>query len=265
MTEGNPGLWGGQARSTVLPTQLIQYGIALLAVTLALGTTLLSGAYLEPTPTPLFFVAVMVSAWYGGLKPGIAATILSTLAINYFLLEPLHTLNIPNLGTVVRLGVFMMAALLINSLNEAQRTARRRAETNFQSLRESEARFGCLAESNIIGMLVADLDGTILEANHNFLQLVGYTQEELRAGRLHWRKITAPESLEVSERAVQELLTTGTCTPFEKEYIRRDGSRIPILRLGLARTQSQVLCWTYAIASTLKQPCVKAMSGCALP
>jgi len=235
MTEGNPGLWGGQARSTVLPTQLIQYGIALLAVTLALGTTLLSGAYLEPTPTPLFFVAVMVSAWYGGLKPGIAATILSTLAINYFLLEPLHTLNIPNLGTVVRLGVFMMAALLINSLNEAQRTARRRAETNFQSLRESEARFGCLAESNIIGMLVADLDGTILEANHNFLQLVGYTQEELRAGRLHWRKITAPESLEVSERAVQELLTTGTCTPFEKEYIRRDGSRIPILH-GAVKT-----------------------------
>jgi PAS domain S-box-containing protein len=229
MTEGNPGLWGGQARSTVLPTQATQYGIALLAVTLALGTTLLLGAYLEPTPTPLFFVAVMVSAWYGGLRPGIVATILSTLAINYFLLEPLYTLNIPNLGTVVRLGVFMMAALLINSLNEAQRTARRRAEANFQSLRESEARFGCLAESNIIGMLVAELDGTILEANHNFLQLVGYTQEELRAGRLHWRKMTAPESLEVSERAVQELLTTGACKPFEKEYIRKDGSCIPIL------------------------------------
>jgi PAS domain S-box-containing protein len=230
MTEGNPGLLrGGQARLTVLPTQVIQYGIALLAVTLALGTTLLLGAYLEPTPTPLFFVAVMVTAWYGGLRPGIAATILSTLAINYFLLEPLYTLSIPNLGTVVRLGVFMIAALLINSLNEAQRTARRRAEANFQSLRESEARFGCLAESYIIGMLVADLDGTILEANHNFLQLVGYTQEDLRAGRLHWRKMTPPEFLGVSERAVQELLATGACTPFEKEYIRKDGSRIPIL------------------------------------
>jgi PAS domain S-box-containing protein len=230
MLEGSSERVGNtSARSMALLTQLVQYSIAVLSVALALGTTLLLGSYLEPTPTPLFFVAVMVSAWHGGIKPGIVATILSTLAINYFLLEPDYTLGTPNPGTVVRLGVFVMAALLINSLNEAQRSARRRAEANFQSLRESEARFGCLAESNIIGMLVAELDGAILDANQNFLQLLGYSQEELRAGRLNWREITSPGSSETSERAVQELLTTGACTPFEKQYIRKDGSQVPVL------------------------------------
>ncbi|HIK14168.1 MAG TPA: PAS domain S-box protein [Leptolyngbyaceae cyanobacterium M33_DOE_097] len=171
----------------------------------------------------------MVSAWYGGVQPAIVATILSTLTINYFLLDPIHIFSIPDLGTFVRLSVFVMAALLTSSLNEAQRIARRKAEASLKSLRESEARFGCLAESNIIGMLVADLDGGILEANANFLQTVGYTQKELQAGDLHWRKMTPSESLESSERAIQELRATGVCTPFEKEYFRKDGSRVPVL------------------------------------
>ncbi|MBD1997302.1 PAS domain S-box protein [Oculatella sp. FACHB-28] len=230
MTEGNSELFRGlQVRTTALPDQLLHHGVALLSVALALGTTLLLGSYLETTPTSLFFVAVMVSAWYGGLKPGIVATVLSTLAINYFLTEPIYVLSIPDLGTLVRLGVFVMAAILISSLNAAQRLAQRRAEVNLKSLRESEARFGCLAESNIIGMMVAELDGAVLEANDAFLQMLGYTQEELRSGRLRWNEMTPPESLEVSNKAVQELITAGACSPFEKEYVRKNGSRVPVL------------------------------------
>lgn len=230
MTEGNSGWFRGrQIRSMRLPTRLVQYSVALLSVALALGANLLFYSYLEPTLTPIFFAAVMVSAWYGGLGPGLLATVLSTVAINYLYIEPLYSSNINNLGYLVRLSAFVMAALLISSLNQAQRSAQRRAEANLQALRASEARFGCLAESNIIGMLVADLDGAILEANHNFLNLIGYTQEELRTNQLNWRDITDPDSLAVSERAVQELLTTGACSPFEKKYIHKDGSRVPIL------------------------------------
>jgi PAS domain S-box-containing protein len=227
--KGDRGTW------TVWLTQLLYYGVALLSVALALGTNLLLSPYLYPTPTPLFFAAVMVSAWYGGLKPGLLATALSTLAIHYFFVEPLYSLNIPNLGNLAQLSVFVMAAILINSLNEAQRVAQRTAEANLQSLRESAARFGRLAESNVIGIIVADLNGPILEANDIFLQMVGYTQEELRSGRVCWREMTPPESLEVSERALQELITTGTCSPFEKEYIRKDGSCVPVLH-GAAMT-----------------------------
>ena len=230
MSEANSEISKGKrGRWAVLPTQLLHYAVALLSVALAVGTNLLFNPYLAPTLTPPFFAAVMVSAWYGGLGPGLLATALSTLAINYFLVEPLYSLDIPNLGTLARLGVFVMAAILINSLNAAQRVAQRRAEANLQALRESEARFSRLAASNIIGIIVADLNGLILEANDIFLQMVGYTQQELHAGRVHWREMTPPESLEVSERAVQELTTTGACTPFEKEYIRKDGSRVPVL------------------------------------
>lgn len=235
MTEGNSELRKESVvRSLALPphllqTQIFQYSVAVLSVGLALAINWLLHPYLEPTPTPPFFAAVMVSAWYGGLGPGICATVLSTLAINYFLIEPIYAFGLPDLGTIVRLGVFVMAALLINSLNESQRVARRRAESSLRSLRESEARFGCLAESNTIGMIVADLDGTVLEANDIFLQMVGCTQEELRSGRVNWRELTPPESLEASERAVQELVTTGACTPFEKEYLHKEGSRVPVL------------------------------------
>ncbi|MUG98768.1 PAS domain S-box protein [Scytonema sp. UIC 10036] len=226
---------GGQGRWKIVRIEVLKYGVALLSVALALGFNLLSRPYLDSTLTPLFFAAVMVSSWYGGLGSGLLATALSTLAINYFLVEPISSLSTPNLVNLARLSVFVMAAILINSLNEAQRIAQRRAEANLQSLRESEARFGCLVESNIIGIIEADLNGPILEANDIFLQMVGYTQEELHSGRVHWREMTPPESLEVSERAVQELKTTGACTPFEKEYIRKDGSRVSVLH-GAAMT-----------------------------
>ncbi|MBD1845543.1 PAS domain S-box protein [Cyanobacteria bacterium FACHB-63] len=227
--ENSRRLRNARTQQNSLLSQIAEYSVTIASVALALGITLALNPYLAPTPTPLFFAAIMLSAWYGGLGPGIAATVLSTLAINYFLVEPIYELSIPDLGTFVRLGTFVMTALFINSLTEAQRTARRKAEVNFKSLQESEARFGCLAGSNIIGTLVAEIDGTILDANQNFLQLVGYSQEELRTGRLNWRMITPPESLEVSERAVEQLLTAGACTPFEKEYLRKDGSLVPVL------------------------------------
>ncbi|MBG1259673.1 PAS domain S-box protein [Nostoc commune] len=123
--------------------QLLHYGIALLSVALALGVTLLLKAYLTPTPTALFYAAVMVSAWYGGLVPGLLATVLSTLAINYFFFKPLYSHNITNLS-LVPLVVFILAAGLISLLNESRRTAQRKAEASLKSLRESEARFGRL-------------------------------------------------------------------------------------------------------------------------
>lgn len=240
MIEENSALFGRSQARSGLSTQLLQYGVALLSVALGLGINLLFHSYLEPTPTPVFFAAVMVSVWYGGLGPGLFATVLSTLAINYFYIEPTYSLNVTNFAYIVRMSIFVIVALLINALNQAQRSAQQKAEASLQALRESEARFGCLAESNLLGMVVADLHGAILEANQTFLQMVGYTEEALRAGRLNWREITSPESLEVSENAVQELLTTGTCTPFEKEYIRQDGSRVPVLHGAVMTGESTV-------------------------
>ena len=98
-----------------------------------------------------------------------------------------------------------------------------------QAVRQSEARFRRLVESNIIGVVIGNFSGDILEANDAFLELVGYTREEMQAGKLRWLDITPPEYLHLDRQGAEEMLKTGASTPFEKEYIRKDGSRVPIL------------------------------------
>ncbi|MBA3474441.1 MAG: PAS domain S-box protein [Rubrobacter sp.] len=107
--------------------------------------------------------------------------------------------------------------------------ARHQLHTALKALRESEARFKRLAEVNVIGIGVADLSGNILEANEAFLQTVGYTQEDLLWGDLHVDEITPQEYRPLDERAVEQLERSGVCIPYEKEFIRKDGSHIPVL------------------------------------
>ncbi len=135
-------------KSSFIREQLLHYSIAFLSVALALWTTLLLNPYLTPTPAVLFFAAVMLSAWYGGLGPGLLATLLSTLAIDYFFFKPLYPQNITNLNLVIPLLVFMLTAGLISWLNESRRTAQRKAEASLKLLQESEVRFSRLTESN---------------------------------------------------------------------------------------------------------------------
>ncbi|HEY9652090.1 MAG TPA: PAS domain S-box protein, partial [Coleofasciculaceae cyanobacterium] len=97
------------------------------------------------------------------------------------------------------------------------------------SLRQSEARFRRLVESNIIGVFFPDLEGHIFEGNEAFLQMVGYTKDDLHQGKVNWKTMSPSEYDSLDEQKITELKTLGVCTPFEKEYIRKDGSRIPIL------------------------------------
>src|SRR4029077_10093665 len=98
-----------------------------------------------------------------------------------------------------------------------------------EKLRRSRARLRLIpAESTIVGIVSGEFD-RIPEANDAFLDLVGYSREDLRAGRLHWPDLTPPEYLGLDELAHEEGLRFGACTPFEKELIRKDGSRVPVL------------------------------------
>ena len=85
----------------------------------------------------------------------------------------------------------------------------------------------------MVGTLFWNMDGRITDANDKFLALVGYTREDLTAGRLAWSAMTPPEYRPADAHVLSELRATGTGTPYEKEYFRKDGSRIPVI-LGTA-------------------------------
>ncbi len=125
------------------------YGVAILSVAVALGIMLLLRARLYATITPLFLIAVIISTWYGGWKAGVLATVLSTLAINYYLLEPFYFLSFPSLETVVQVSTFLMAAGLISSLNHSRCKALQNARESLQTLQAAMGREqAILAEAN---------------------------------------------------------------------------------------------------------------------
>ncbi len=100
----------------------------------------------------------------------------------------------------------------------------------YRKLAEREARIRRMIDADIIGIFIWNFDGRILEANDAFLRIVGYEREDLLSGRLSWREMTPVEWVERREKQwLPELRRTGTVRPYEKEYFRKDGSRVLVL------------------------------------
>ena len=101
-------------------------------------------------------------------------------------------------------------------------------------LKASETRFRHVMDCNMAGLFFWDVHGKVVEANDAFLELTGYARGDLDAGLLSWRSMTPPEYAESDARALEEIRTSGVCRSYEKEFIRKDGTRIPLLVGGAA-------------------------------
>jgi PAS domain S-box-containing protein len=104
----------------------------------------------------------------------------------------------------------------------------------YRDLEDREGKIRRLVDANIIGIFVWEVEGRIIEANDAFLRMIGYDRADLASGLVHRRNLTSPEWRERDEQTIAELKARGTVQPFEKEYFRKDGSRVPVL-IGVAR------------------------------
>ncbi|CAN5807375.1 hypothetical protein BH18ACT11_BH18ACT11_13580 [soil metagenome] len=219
---------------------LLRYGVAVLVVGAALGIKLLIDPLIpQDVPFLLLFGAIMVSAWYGGVGPGLLTMIIAGLATDIFFLYP--QVSSPDFGlAAVPLLVFFLEGTLVCLLAEALRTARRRAEASKaeaesdheilrrseERLRESEGLYRNVVEQVAENIFLLDPNTRrIIQANASFHNSLGYEAEELR--RLTLYDIVAHEREEIDNN-IRRILEEGHLSIGERQYRRKDGSLIDV-------------------------------------
>lgn len=128
---------------------------------------------------------------------------------------------------IVKKRLTRLVPSIVRALREVQE--RLNCQQTEAALQASEEKLRCLVESNLMGILFGDVNGGISYANEEFLRMIGYTREQLQRGEVRWIDMTPVEYLPLDDIGIAEAKTTGVCTPYEKEYVRLDGSRIPVL------------------------------------
>ena len=114
---------------------------------------------------------------------------------------------------------------IVRDISERKRTE--------AALRQSEQRLRKFYDSGLVGVIYWNMDGQITDANDKFLEMVGYTRDDLTTGLIDWVNMTPPEYRYLDDASVAELKVKGiNRTPFEKEYVRKDGTRMPVLIAG---------------------------------
>ncbi len=114
--------------------------------------------------------------------------------------------------------------ILVHAVEVTEQVHRR------QRIQESESRLQRLVNSNVIGVSFTHRNGAIVDANERFLSMLGYTRDDVVAGRLNWSQLTPPEYAARDREALQEIRRDGAVSePYEKEYVAKNGSRIPVL------------------------------------
>jgi PAS domain S-box-containing protein len=222
---------------------LQSYGVAVLVVTTALLLTLRFQSFLSPTVFLLFYPAVIGSTLYGGLKPGLLSCILSLLVCHYFLIAPVRSWIIPDLGTGIRLAVFMFVMVVSSVMASALVTARRRTETTLLKLQASEERYRILAENVPQFVWITRPDGFVEYFNQRWLDYTGLKQEQTLGWQ--WRQVIHPDDLPPTLEQWTTSVETGNLYEIHYRLKRADGQyRWHIGRaLPLRNREGEIISW----------------------
>jgi len=125
--------------------------------------------------------------------------------------------------------VFAPARIAVLKLLASQAAISLQNTRLYRDLAEREAKIRRLVDANIIGIFIGNFEGQIVDANDALLRIVGYDRDDLITGRIRWTDLTPPEWRERDALAIEELKSAGAMPPYEKEYFRKDGSRVWVL------------------------------------
>jgi PAS domain S-box-containing protein len=184
--------------------RLVAYGVAVLATGLSVLLRLVVFGFAGTrAPFITFFPAIIVSAYIGGLRPGLLATLLGAAVANYFLIEPLHSFEIHDAADLYALALFMLTGVALSVLGESWlRSQRKRAE---ETARRSESELRDLIE-NVPAMVFIALPGPANAfASRRWREYTGLSQEETAGSG--WQTVTHPEDLE------RHMEKWGVCSP----------------------------------------------------
>ncbi|GER91471.1 hypothetical protein KDW_56330 [Dictyobacter vulcani] len=201
------------------------------AITAATG--MLPAEIIGKTAEELAFPKEQLTLWNAALKQVLSTGVSSSLEFSYLSPTGLRWYQVHLTPERNAQDDIISVLLIAHDITDLKQTQ--------AALLQSEARARRLIDSNVISVIIADVNG-LVEANDAFLQLIGYTHEDFQAGKIDWQALTPAEYLSRDEHCLQELRERGTCTPFEKEYVRRNGERVAVLT-GAAVVQTQPLQW----------------------
>lgn len=145
-------------------------------------------------------------------------------------------------------SIHLLKKLSVARIYATDITERKIAE---ETLRQSQKNLQSLFESDIIGIIYAD-EKNILEANDYFLKMLGYSRQDLSDGKIKWDNLLTREYLDADSRALKEMIKSGSCAPYEKESLKKDGGRLPIL-IGATVLDRSPLRWASFILDITKR------------
>jgi PAS domain S-box-containing protein len=201
---------------------VLAYAVAALATGVSVVLSVLLEAPLEGRPFPVLLCAVMLSAWFGGLGPGLLATAIGGLVVDYYFEDPRHAFVVSSWGTLIRLAVFLATAILISGLSAQMRAAERAAAAG-RSAAEQLASLITASEDAVVG---ATLDGTVVSWNPGAERLLGQPAEDA-IGRFV-APLVAPEGEDELPRVLERLRHGDRFGHYETRWTARDGRRVDV-------------------------------------
>jgi PAS domain S-box-containing protein len=205
------------------PSILARYGVALLASTLALLLTWLLRSFMERNLFLWFFAAIVIGSWYGGLGPGLLVTVVASIGIGYFFIAPFSLFDSGS-ENLLRLGVFMLVALLISSLTAARRRSAQAAQAQREQLRVTLSSIGD-------AVIATDMHGRVTLINTVAESLTGWNSADALGQDIAGIfRIVNEETHQIVESPVERALREGAVVGLANHtlLIARDGAERPI-------------------------------------